>query len=147
MRNSARPALSGGYYDEYRPKGAANRIDFHGRTVCLCFARGKGADGAGGVPWRPGEPAVHSPERAAGESGGDKLRVKFLPIELRLPFEFAAVLPVKLPLPTKITTPVLARVDIIVENPEFAEENCNVQDVVRRKLDEFLAERRLLSLG
>jgi hypothetical protein len=81
----------------------------------------------------------------------DKLmRVKILPISLGFPFGLSTVIPVNLPLPTKIVTQVLAPIDIVAEfgeDPDVEEVDAHVRQVMQQALDKLAAERRLPVIG
>jgi hypothetical protein len=78
------------------------------------------------------------------------LRAKILPISFGFPFGLSAVLPVNVPLPTKIVTRVLAPIDIVAqfgEDPDVDEVDAHVRHVMQKALDELAKERRLPVLG
>ena len=112
----------GGDYDVYRPTLTENVIDFDGRTGYVRAAINAG------VPIVPAV-AIGGQESQLYLSRGmglakalrlDKLmRVKILPISVGFPFGLSAVLPVNVPLPTKIVMQVLEPIDVIAE---FGEE-------------------------
>jgi 1-acyl-sn-glycerol-3-phosphate acyltransferase len=81
----------------------------------------------------------------------DKLfRAKILPISFGFPFGLSAVLPVNVPLPTKIVTQVLEPIDIVAEfgeHPDVDEVDAHVRHVMQKALDELAKERRLPVLG
>ena len=108
----------GGDYDVYRPSSQANKIDFDGRTGYVRAALNAG------VPIVPSV-SIGGQENQLFLSRGEWLakamrleklmRVKILPISLGFPFGLSMVLPVNLPLPTKIVTQVLPPIDIVAE--------------------------------
>ncbi|MFZ0227280.1 MAG: glycerol acyltransferase, partial [Mycobacterium sp.] len=66
------------------------------------------------------------------------------------PFGLSTVLPVNLPLPTKIVTQVLPPIDIVAafgEDPDVAEVDAHVRSVMQHALDALAAERRLPVIG
>lgn len=143
----------GGDYDVYRPTALENTIDFGGRTGYVRAALNAG------VPIVPSV-SIGGQENQLFLSRGewlakavrlDKLlRVKILPISFGFPFGFSAVLPVNLPLPTKIVTQVLTPIDITAEfgeDPNVDEVDAHVRQVMQRALDELAAERRLPVIG
>lgn len=83
--------------------------------------------------------------------GIDKvLRAKHLPVSFGVPFGFSAVLPVNLPLPTKVVTHVLPPIDVIAEfgeNPDIEVVDAHVRDVMQTALDRLAAQRRLPVIG
>jgi len=137
----------------YRPSSRANEIDFDGRTGYVRAALNAG------VPIVPSV-SIGGQENQLFLSRGewlakamrlDKLmRVKILPISFGLPFGLSAVLPVNLPLPTKIVTQVLAPIDIVAEfgeDPDVEEVDAHVRGVMQRALDTLAAQRRLPVIG
>ena len=143
----------GGDYDVYRPTLSENKIDFDGRTGYVQAALNAG------VPIVPAV-AIGGQESQVYLSRGewmarllrlDKLmRVKILPISIGFPFGLSAVLPVNLPLPTKIVMQVLPPIDIIAEfgeDPDIDEVDGHIRHVMQRALDELAKERRLPVLG
>lgn len=143
----------GGDFDVYRPTFAENRIDFDGRTGYVNAALNAG------VPIVP-TVAIGGQESQVFLSRGewmarmlrlDKLmRVKILPISFGFPWGLSAVIPVNLPLPTKIVMQVLPPIDVVTEfgeDPDVDEVDAHVRHVMQRALDELAAERRLPVLG
>ena len=143
----------GGDYDVYRPTFAENKIDFDGRTGYV-----KAALNAG-VPIVP-TVAIGGQENQIYLSRGtglakllrlDKLmRSKILPISFGFPFGLSAVLPVNVPLPTKIVMRVLEPIDIREEfgdDPDIDAVDSYVRGVMRRGLDDLSAGRRLPVIG
>jgi hypothetical protein len=60
------------------------------------------------------------------------------------------LLPLNLPLPTKIVTHVLAPIDIVAqfgEDPDIGEVDARVRQVMQQALDELAAERRFPVIG
>jgi predicted metal-dependent HD superfamily phosphohydrolase/1-acyl-sn-glycerol-3-phosphate acyltransferase len=143
----------GGDYDVYRPTLSESKIDFDGRTGYVRAALNAG------VPIVPsvsigGQEAqlfLSRGEWLAKAARLDKLmRVKILPISFGFPFGLSAVLPVNVPLPTKIVTQVLAPIDIVAqfgEDPDVDEVDAHVRHVMQRALDELARERRIPVLG
>jgi 1-acyl-sn-glycerol-3-phosphate acyltransferase len=143
----------GGDHDVYRPTLSENRIDFDGRTGYVRAAINAG------VPIVPsvsigGQQAqlfLSRGEWMAKTLRLDKLlRAKILPISFGFPFGLSAVVPVNLPLPTKIVTQVLPAIDIVAEfgeDPDVDEVDAHVRHVMQRALDELAKERRLPVLG
>jgi 1-acyl-sn-glycerol-3-phosphate acyltransferase len=143
----------GGDYDVYRPTLAENKIDFDGRTGYVRAAINAG------VPIVPsvsigGQQAqlfLSRGEWMAKTLRLDKLlRAKILPISFGFPFGLSAVVPVNLPLPTKIVAQVLPAIDIVAEfgaDPDVDEVDAHVRHVMQRALEELAKERRLPVLG
>jgi 1-acyl-sn-glycerol-3-phosphate acyltransferase len=143
----------GGDYDVYRPTRTANVIDFGGRTGYLRAAL------QAGVPIVPAV-SIGGQENQIYLSRGEGLahllrldtlmRVKILPISLGFPFGLSAVLPVNVPLPTKIVTQVLEPVDIVAlfgEDPDIDEVDDHVRHLMQRALDKLAKERRFPVIG
>jgi hypothetical protein len=62
----------------------------------------------------------------------------------------SAVVPLNVPLPTKIVMQTLPAVDIVAEfgdNPDIDEVDAHVRHVMQRGLDELAAERRFPVIG
>jgi hypothetical protein len=81
----------------------------------------------------------------------DKLmRVKILPISVGFPFGLSAVLPVNVPLPTKIVMQVLEPIDVTAkfgDDPDIAAVDSYVRKVMQQALDKLAKERRLPVIG
>ena len=143
----------GGDYDVYRPTFSANKIDFDGRTGYV-----KAAINAG-VPIVPtvaigGQESQIYLTRGTGVAKLlrlDKLfRAKILPISVGFPFGLSAVVPLNIPLPTKIVMQVLDPIDITAqfgEDPDIHAVDAHVRSVMQRALDDLAAERRLPVIG
>ena len=143
----------GGDYDVYRPSSSANKIDFDGRTGYVRAALNAG------VPIVPSV-SIGGQENQLFLSRGewlakamrlDKLiRAKILPISFGFPFGFSMILPVNLPLPTKIVTHVLPPIDVVAkfgEDPDVSEVDVHVREVMQQALDTLAAERRFPVVG
>ncbi|HEX7321734.1 MAG TPA: 1-acyl-sn-glycerol-3-phosphate acyltransferase [Mycobacterium sp.] len=143
----------GGDYDAYRPTFAENKVDFGGRKGYIRAALNAR------VPLVPavgigGQESQFYLSRGTGLAKAlrlDKLmRAKIMPISFGFPFGLSAVLPVNLPLPTKIVMAVLEPIDIIGqfgENPDIDEVDAHVRQVMQAALDELAGERRFPILG
>jgi 1-acyl-sn-glycerol-3-phosphate acyltransferase len=142
----------GGDYDVYRPTSARNVIDFDSRIGYV-----KAAVEAG-VPIVP-MVSIGGQENQLYLSRGTwlakrlglkrRFRAELLPISFGFPFG-VAVLPVNMPLPTKIVTRVLEPIDIAAEfgeDPDIAAVDARVRHVMQKALDELAAERRFPVLG
>jgi 1-acyl-sn-glycerol-3-phosphate acyltransferase len=143
----------GGDYDVYRPTLSENTIDFDGRTGYIRAALNTG------VPLVPAV-AIGGQENQLYLSRGtglakalrlDKLmRVKILPISVGFPFGLAAVVPVNVPLPTKIVMQVLEPIDIPAEfggDPDIDAVDAHVRRVMQQAVDKLADERRLPVIG
>ncbi|MGH3523132.1 MAG: 1-acyl-sn-glycerol-3-phosphate acyltransferase [Mycobacterium sp.] len=143
----------GGDYDVYRPTLSENTIDFDGRTGYIRAALNAG------VPLVPavaigGQESQLYLSRGTGLAKALRLdrlmRSKILPVSFGFPFGFSAVLPVNLPLPSKIVMQVLEPIDIVAEfgkDPDIDEIDAHVRQVMQRALDKLAHERRLPVLG
>jgi 1-acyl-sn-glycerol-3-phosphate acyltransferase len=79
-----------------------------------------------------------------------RLRIKYVPISFGFPFGPSFLLPVNLPLPTKIVTQVLAPIDVVSKFGEDADPavvDAHVRWVMQNALDELAAKRRFPVLG
>jgi 1-acyl-sn-glycerol-3-phosphate acyltransferase len=143
----------GGDYDVYRPTLSENVIDFDGRTGYVRAALNAG------VPIVPAA-AIGGQESQLYLSRGmglakalrlDKLmRVKILPISVGFPFGLSAVLPVNVPLPTKIVMQVLEPIDVRAEfgeDPDIDAVDAHVRRVMQKALDKLAKGRRLPVIG
>jgi 1-acyl-sn-glycerol-3-phosphate acyltransferase len=143
----------GGDYDVYRPTLSENKIDFDGRTGYVKAALHAGVPivPAVGIGGQETQLYLSRGEWLAKTLRLDKLlRSKILPISFGFPFGLSAVLPVNVPLPSKIVMQVLPPIDIVAEfgeNPDVDEVDGHVRHVMQRALDELAAERRLPVLG
>ncbi|MCW2831465.1 MAG: phospholipid/glycerol acyltransferase [Aeromicrobium sp.] len=143
----------GGDYDVYRPTAAANVIDFNGRTGYVRSAL------AADVPIVPivsiggqeNQLFLARGHRLAQLVGLPKLlRTSYLPVSFGFPFGLSFVLPVNLPLPTKIVTQVLPPIDIRAtfgDDPDVNEVDEHVRAVMQSALDELASHRRFPVLG
>ena len=78
------------------------------------------------------------------------LRSEILPITFGFPFGLRILVPVNIPLPTKIVTQVLEPIDIVAQfgaDPDVDEVDAHVRRVMQRGLDELAAKRRFPILG
>lgn len=142
----------GGDYDVYRPTTSRNVIDFTGRTGYI-----KSAVEAR-VPIVP-VVSIGGQENQLYLSRGtwlakrlglkQRFRAELVPVSFGFPFGLA-VLPINVPLPTKIVTRVLAPIDIAAEfgeDPDISAVDEHVRAVMQDALDELAAERRFPVLG
>jgi 1-acyl-sn-glycerol-3-phosphate acyltransferase len=143
----------GGEYDVYRPTLSENKIDFNGRTGYVRVALNAGAPIVPTV-------AIGGQENQLYVSRGmglarlfrlDKLvRAKIVPISVGFPFGLSAVLPVNIPLPTKIVMHVLEPIDVAAEfgeDPDVHAVDAHVRGVMQKALDKLAQERRLHVIG
>jgi 1-acyl-sn-glycerol-3-phosphate acyltransferase len=143
----------GGDYDVYRPTSVRNKIDFDGRTGYVRAALNAG------VPIVP-TVAIGGQEGQLYLSRGtwlaktlrlDKLlRAKILPLSIGFPFGLSAVVPLNVPLPSKIVMHVLEPVDITEQfgaDPDIDAVDAHVRRVMQRALNKLAKERRLPVIG
>jgi 1-acyl-sn-glycerol-3-phosphate acyltransferase len=143
----------GGDYDAYRPTTARNTIDFAGRTGYVRAALNAG------VPIVPlvsigGQETQLYLTRGEGLARLfrlDKLiRSKILPISFGFPFGLSMLLPLNLPLPAKIVAEVLEPIHVVAEfgdDPDIAQVDCHVRQVMQRAVDTLAKQRRFPVLG
>jgi 1-acyl-sn-glycerol-3-phosphate acyltransferase len=143
----------GGDYDVYRPTLSENTIDFDGRTGYVRAAINAGVPIVPAVTIGGQESQLYL-SRGMGLAKAlrlDKLmRVKILPISVGFPFGLSAVLPVNLPLPTKIVMQVLEPIDVIAqfgEQPDIDAVDAHVRRVMQTALDALAKQRRLPVIG
>jgi 1-acyl-sn-glycerol-3-phosphate acyltransferase len=143
----------GGDYDVYRPTTSEAKIDFDGRTGYVRAALNAGVPivPAVSIGGQEAQLFLSRGEWLAKAVRLDKLlRVKILPISFGFPFGLSAVLPINVPLPTKIVTRVLPPIDVVAEfgeDPDVDEVDAHVRHVMQRALDELSRARRLPVLG
>lgn len=143
----------GGDYDAYRPTASANTIDFNGRTGYVRTAI------ESGVPIVP-TVSIGGQENQLYLSRGnwlarqlklDKLiRSDILPVSFGVPFGLSVILPLNIPLPTKIVTRVLEPIHIEAQlgvDPDPETVDAHVRRVMQSGLDQLAQERRFPVLG
>lgn len=142
----------GGIYDAYRPTLSENVIDFKGRTGYVRTAL---------EARRPIVPVVSTGGQEsqffltrgtwlAKRLGLSRFRSDILPITVGFPFGLSAVVPINIPLPTKIVTQVLPPIDIAAqfgEHPDIAKVDAHVRTVMQTALTDLARKRRLPVLG
>lgn len=147
----------GGDYDVYRPTRRENVIGFAGRTGYVTSAADAGAPIVPMVfigaqesqlylsrgRWLSRALRLSKFERRLG-------RTDILPITFGFPFGLSVLLPVNMPLPTKIVAQVLPRIDIAAEfgdEPEIGRVDAHVRAVMQTALARLARERRLPIVG
>ncbi|MCV7287980.1 1-acyl-sn-glycerol-3-phosphate acyltransferase [Mycolicibacterium wolinskyi] len=144
----------GGDFDVYRPTLAANKIDFDGRTGYVKAALNAGVPivpmvGIGGQEAQLFLSRGTAVAKALGPIAR-MARTKIVPLSFGFPFGLSAVVPLNVPLPTKIVMKTLPPVDIVTEfgeNPDIDEVDAHVRHVMQRALDELAEERRFPVIG
>lgn len=144
----------GGDFDVYRPTLAANKIDFDGRTGYVKAALNAGVPivpmvGIGGQEAQFFLSRGTAVAKALGPIAR-MARTKIVPLSFGFPFGLSAVVPLNVPLPTKIVMKTLPPVDIVAEfgeDPDIDEVDAHVRHVMQRALDELAEERRFPVIG
>jgi 1-acyl-sn-glycerol-3-phosphate acyltransferase len=147
----------GGDYDVYRPTLQENVISFGGRCGYVTTAI------EAGVPIVP-TVSIGAQESQFFLTRGTWLaralrltrlerklfRTDILPIAFGFPFGLSVVVPVNIPIPTKIATLVLPPIDIVAKfgvHPAFAEVDADVRSVMQSALTRLARRRRLPIIG
>lgn len=147
----------GGDYDAYRPTRQEYVIGFGGRTGYVTTAI------EAGVPIVPAV-SIGGQENQFYLTRGRRLaralrltaferklfRTNILPLTIGFPFGVSAVLPINMPLPTKIITHVLPPIDIGAEfggEPDVRRVDAHVRAVMQHALVALARKRRLPVIG
>src|SRR3954447_4551831 len=142
----------GGDYDAYRPTWQQNIINFRGR---MGYVRSAIEAGVPIVPMvsiggQEGQLYLNRGMWLAKRLGlKERMRTDILPISVGLPFGLALI-PLNLPLPTKVVTQVLEPIHIAAEFGEEADVeavDARVRTVMQDALDKLAAQRRFPILG
>lgn len=142
----------GGIYDAYRPTARADVVDFNGRTGYVRTAV------ESRVPIVPvvstgGQQSQLFLTRGtwlAKRLGLTRFRSDILPITFGFPFGLSAILPVNMPLPTKIVTQVLAPINVVDQfgdDPDVHEVDAHVRDMMQTALRDLERQRRWPIIG
>lgn len=147
----------GGDLDVYRPTLRENVIDFGGRTgyVTTAIRAHVPIVPAVSIGGQEGQLFLTRGRRLAHALGLTKLerklfRTDILPVTFGFPFGLSILVPVNMPLPTKIVTEVLPPIDIAAEfgdAPDVKEVDAHVRQVMQKGLDQLAAHRRFPILG
>ena len=142
----------GGDYDAYRPTWQQATIDFRGRKGYVRAAV------AADVPIVP-MVSIGGQEGQLYLSRGmwlakmlgiqERMRTDILPISLGFPFGLTLI-PLNLPLPTKVVTQVLEPIDIAAdfgEDPDVDAVDAHVRALMQAALDDLAAQRRFPIIG
>ena len=82
--------------------------------------------------------------------GLKRLRSDILPVTVGFPFGLSVLVPVNLPLPTKIVTEVLEPIDVFArfgEDPDVHQVDAHVRSVMQAALNRLAGQRRFPVLG
>jgi 1-acyl-sn-glycerol-3-phosphate acyltransferase len=143
----------GGDYDAYRPTAVSNTVDFNGRTGYVKTALNAGVPIVPMVSIGGQENQIYLSRGGwlARRLGLKKLiRSNILPITLGFPFGLSMILPLNLPLPTKIVTKTLEPIDVVERcgvDADPAVVDAHVRSVMQKGLDELAAARRFPIIG
>ena len=142
----------GGDYDAYRPSWQQNVIDFRGRMGYVKTAI------EAGVPIVP-IVSIGGQEGQLYLSRGmwlakrlgmkERMRTDILPISLGLPLGLTLI-PLNLPLPTKVVTQILEPIDVVArfgEDASVESIDAHVRSVMQEALNDLAAQRRFPILG
>jgi 1-acyl-sn-glycerol-3-phosphate acyltransferase len=141
-----------GVYDAYRPTLAQNVIDFNGRVGYVRTAIDAGVPivPAVSIGGQESQLFLNRGTWLAKRLGLRRLRSEILPVTVGFPFGLSVLVPVNIPLPTKIVTEVLEPIDIFAcfgEDPDVREVDAHVRSVMQEALDRLARQRRLPVLG
>jgi 1-acyl-sn-glycerol-3-phosphate acyltransferase len=142
----------GGIYDAYRPTLSENVIDFKGRTGYVATALAAKAPIVPVVSTGGQQSQLFLSRGAwlAKRLGLSRFRSDILPITVGFPFGLSVIIPVNIPLPTKIVTQVLPPIDVTAEfgdDPDVAAVDAHVRSVMQSALTKLASRRRLPVLG
>jgi 1-acyl-sn-glycerol-3-phosphate acyltransferase len=142
----------GGIYDAYRPTLRGNVVDFKGRTGYVGTALAAKAPIVPVVSIGGQQSQLFLTRGAwlAKRLGLNRFRSDILPITVGFPFGLSAIVPINIPLPTKIVTQVLPPIDIQAQfgqNPDPEIVDAHVRSVMQAALDELARRRRLPVVG
>lgn len=150
---AATVVFPGGGHDRFRPSSAANTIDFAGRTDYVRMAVRSGVPVVPVVSIGGQEGQLHL-GRGEGLAGllrrGSRFRAPYVPLSFGFPFGLSATFPPNLPLPTKITTQVLAPIDLVTEfgeDPDVTVVDAEIRARMQSALDDLARARRFPVLG
>lgn len=147
----------GGDYDVYRPTRREHVIDFGGRTGYVQTAIEAGVPIVPAVSIGGQENQLYLSRgirlaSALGLTGLERklFRTNILPVTIGFPFGLSVVLPINMPLPTKLVTQVLPPIDIRAEfgdEPDVASVDTHVRAVMQHALVGLARKRRAPVLG
>jgi 1-acyl-sn-glycerol-3-phosphate acyltransferase len=147
----------GGAYDAYRPTRSENVVDFGGHTGYVVSAI-EAARPIVPLVFLGGQENQFYLSRGRWLSHALRLtklerklaRTDILPVSFGFPFGLSVLLPVNMPLPTKIVARLLPPIDIAVrfgDNPDVDEVDAHVRSVMQHRLELLARKRRLPIVG
>ena len=142
----------GGDHDAMRPTLEQNKIDFNGRTgyVRTAIQAGVPIVPAVSIGGQETQMFLTRGTWLAKRLGLKRLtRSELFPVSIGFPLGLS-IGAVNFPLPSKIVTQVLAPINITAKfgkNPDVAEVDAHVRDVMQTALDELARQRRLPVIG
>ena len=142
----------GGDYDAYRPTWQQNTINFRGRKgyVRTAIETGVPIVPMVSIGGQEGQLYLNRGMWLAKKLGiKERMRTDILPISLGLPFGLTLI-PLNLPLPTKVVTQVLDPIDITAQfgkDPDVEAVDAHVRAVMQDALNSLAAHRRFPVLG
>lgn len=147
----------GGDLDVYRPTLSENVVDFGGRTGYVTAAVTARAPivpvvSIGGQETQLFLSRGRRLSRALGLTKLERklFRTDILPVSIGLPFGLSVLLPVNLPLPSKIVAEVLAPIDVVAQwerDPDVEMIDGRVRRAMQAGLDRLARRRRLPIIG
>lgn len=143
----------GGDYDVFRPANRANTIDFGGRTgyVRTALEAGVPIVPSVSIGGQESQLFLSRGQWLAEKIGLKKLtRSEVIPITVGIPFGLSVMLPLNLPLPTKIVAEVLEPIDVAAQfgpDPDPREVDEYVRSVMQTALNALAQRRRLPIIG
>ena len=147
----------GGDLDVYRPTLAENTVDFGGRTGYVTAAVSAGAPivpvvSIGGQETQLFLSRGRRLSHALGLTRWERrlFRTDILPVSFGLPFGLSVLVPVNMPLPSKIVAEVLAPIDVVAQweiDPDVHKIDGRVRRAMQAGLDRLARARRLPIIG
>ncbi|OBK45959.1 lysophospholipid acyltransferase family protein [Mycobacterium sp. 1081908.1] len=142
----------GGIYDAYRPTLAENVVDFNGRVGYVRSAIDAGVPIVPAVSIGGQESQLFLTRGTwlAKRLGLPRWRSDILPITVGFPFGPSVIVPLNLPLPTKIVASFLDPIDVFAQfgdAPRIDDVDAHVRSVMQTALDRLARERRFPILG
>jgi 1-acyl-sn-glycerol-3-phosphate acyltransferase len=142
----------GGVYDAYRPTLAQNVIDFNGRVGYIRTAIEAAAPivPTVSIGGQESQLFLNRGTWLAKRLGLKRLRSDILPVTFGFPFGLSMLLPVNVPLPTKIVSQVLEPIDVFGRfggDPDVDQVDAHIRSMMQTALDGLARQRRFPVLG